>query len=250
MIYGLYLSASGIAANSYRQDVIANNLANSETTGFKRDVAAFRQRLTAAGEGRAIGGWSDPALEGLGGGLFAMPTTIDLSQGSTQETGSPLDVAIEGNGFFAAQENGQTKLTRAGRFTVSRDGQLVLSSGQRVLDAAGQPITLSPGAPVSIDVDGQISQAGQAVAHLGVFDVEDKTALTKAGGNLLNLNDSPLHPVVPRLRSQFIENSNVEPATEMADLMDAQRQLEANANMIHMQDETLQRLVNDVGKIG
>jgi flagellar basal-body rod protein FlgG len=249
MIYGLYLSATGIAANSYKQDVIANNLANSETAGFKRDVASFRQRLTAAQEGRAAGSWSDSILEGLGGGMFAMPSRIDFSPGSMQETGSPLDVAIGGEGFFAVRENGQTMLTRDGRFIVNRDGQLVLHSGQPVLDAAGQPITLLPGAPASIDADGEISQNGQPIARLALLDVEDRSALTKAGGSLLNPGDSPLRPVPGHFRSGFVEQSNVDPATEMAEMMDAQRRLEANASMIQMQDATLARLVNDVGKI-
>jgi flagellar basal-body rod protein FlgG len=250
MIYGLYLSATGIAANSYKQDVLANNLANSETAGFKRDVASFRQRLTAAQEGRAVGSWSDSILEGLGGGMFAMPNRIDFSPGTIQETGSPLDVAIGGDGFFAVRENGQTMLTRDGRFTVNRDGQLVLNSGQPVLDSAGQAIALVPGAPVSIDIDGQISQNGIPIARLALLDVEDKSTLSKAGGNLLNPGYSPLQPVPGQFRSGYVEQSNVEPATEMAEMLDAQRQLEANASMIQMQDQTLARLVNDVGKIG
>jgi flagellar basal-body rod protein FlgG len=249
MIYGLYLSATGIAANSYKQDVIANNLANSETAGFKRDMAGFKQRLTAAQEGRAVGTWSDSVLEGLGGGMFAMPNQIDFSAGGMQETGSPLDVAISGQGFFAVRENGQTMLTRDGRFTVNRQGTLVLSGGQTVLDAAGQPITVSPDAPVSIDTEGEISQNGQPVARLGLVDVEDKSTLKKAGGNLLDPGDSLLRPVPATVRSDFIEQSNVDPATEMAELMNTQRQLESNANLIQMQDQTLQRLVNDVGKI-
>lgn len=251
MIYGLYLSASGVMANSYRQDVTANNLANVETAGFKRDIPDFRQRLTAAQENRRPGAWSDPTLEGLGGGLLAMPSRIDFSQGGIQETGSPLDVAIQGDGFFAVQEQDQTRLTRDGRFMVNNKGQLVLTSGQPVLDGNSRPITLAPDAPVSIDVDGQITQNGQPVARLALFDVTDRTGLTKLGGGLLAIPEGQqLQPAPGRFRSNFIEQSNVDPTTEMADLMDTQRQLEANANMIRTQDSTLQLLVNNVGKIG
>ena len=91
---------------------------------------------------------------------------------------------------------------------------------------------------------------GKPVARLGVYNVADPTSLTKAGGNLLAVADpNTLVPSNSTLRSEFVEQSNVDPATEMAELMDAQRQLEANANMIRTQDSTLQRLVNDVGKI-
>jgi flagellar basal-body rod protein FlgF len=250
MIYGLYLSASGIAANSYRQDVIANNLANSETSGFKRDVATFKQRLSAAEENRNPGSWSDPRLQGIGGGLLAMPNHIDFSQGSFEQTGSPLDVAIQGEGFFAVKQNNQTLLTRDGRFSVNRDGQLSTSSGQVVLDNNGQPISLSQTSPATINTDGEITQGGQPVARLGVFNVADKTSLTKMGGNLLAVADpNALQPSDSRVRSEFREQSNVDPATEMADLMDTQRQIEANANMIQAQDSTLKLLVNSVGKI-
>ena len=251
MIYGLYLSATGVMTSSYQQDVIANNLANTETVGFKRDVPAFKQRLTAAQESRRAGGWSDPILEGLGGGLLSMPNQIDYAQGAIEETGVPLDVAIQGDGFFAVKDNDATRLTRDGRFMLNRQGQLILPGGQPVLDRNQQPIALAPDAPASIDADGQITQNGQAVARLGLFDVPDKAALNKLGGGLLAFPEADqLTPASGRLRGQYLERSNVDPTTEMAQLMDTQRQLEANANMIRMQDSTLQRLVNDVGKIG
>jgi len=250
MIEGLYLSATGIMTSSYRQDVLANNLANSETAGFKRDVALFKQRLTAAEESRRPGDWSDPVLEGLGGGTLSMPTRIDFTQGDMQESGSPLDVAITGDGFFTVRDHDQTRLTRDGRFVMARDGQLTLARGQKVLDAKGQPITLATDSPASIDAQGQISQNGQVVARLGVVDVADKSTLTKLGGGLFAVADAAtLTPSQSQLRSGFIERSNVDPTMEMTELMDAQRQLEANANMIRTQDSTLQRLVNDVGKI-
>src|SRR5438105_2371537 len=116
MIYGLYLSATGVLANSYRQDVIANNLANSETVGFKKDLALFQQRGTEAQE-RGTPDESSRLLEGLGGGLLAAPTSMDLSQGDLEHTGNPLDVGLEGPGFFAVKESdGATRLTRDGRF--------------------------------------------------------------------------------------------------------------------------------------
>ena len=250
MIYGLYLSASGIMTNAYRQDVIANNLANSETNAFKKDVPLFKQRLTAAQENRKPGDWTDPTLENLGGGMFLMPTRIDLEQGPTEETGNPLDVAIEGDGFFAVQTNGQTRLTRDGRFTIDRNGNLVLPEGQKVLDASGQPIVLERDEPISIGKDGEITQRGKPVGRLGLFDVPDRSQLEKLGNNLFGVADAnQLRPAAGTLHPEFLERSNVDPTTEMAELMDAQRQLEANANMIRAQDATLQRLVNDVGKI-
>ena len=250
MIYGLYQSASGIMTNSYRQDVIANNLANAETTGFKRDIPIFRQRLMAAQENRQPGTWSDPRLEGLGGGIFAEATGTDFQQGGIEPTGSPLDVAIQGEGFFAVSDQGKTFLTRDGRLQLDRTGALILTGGQPLIDPKGQPIKISPTATTTlINSAGQILQDGQVVAQLGVFDVQDKSKLTKLANGLFSSADPITPTTAPTIRSEAVEASNVEPTTELADLMDTQRQLEANANMIRTQDSTLQLLVTNVGKI-
>lgn len=250
MIYGLYLSATGIMTSSYRQDVISNNLANVETSGFKRDLTGFRQRLTAAQEGRNPGDWSDPLLRGISGGTFALPNHIDFQQGMIEQTGSPLDVALQGEGFFGVQDKGKTRLTRDGRFQLDRNGNLILTDGQAVLDQSGNPITLAPDSPITIDKTGAVLQNDQIVATLGLFDVPDKSKLTKLGNGLLEYpNPNQLTQAAPTVRSEALESSNVEPTTELAQLIDTQRQLEANANMIHTQDSTLQLLVNNVGKI-
>ena len=250
MIYGLYLSATGVMTSEYKQDVTANNLANSETTGFKRDIPAFRQRLAAAQEGRTPGAWSDSVLDGLGGGLFVEPDKIDLAQGDMENTGAPLDAAIQGSGFFAVDEAGKTQLTRDGRFNIDQNGFLTLTSGQKVLNPAGSPINIAANVPTTIDKEGNLMQGGQAVGKIGVFEVADKSKLTKLGGGLLDYPDrSGLTPSTSLVHSEFLERSNVDPTTELTELMDAQRQLEANANMIRTQDSTLELLVTSVGKI-
>lgn len=253
MIYGLYLSASGVLSNSYRQNVIANNLANSETVGFKRDLTMFRQRLTAAQENPLDADKTESLMENLGGGLLAEPSFFDAQQGDLEETGNSLDVAIQGKGYFAIGTDKGTRLTRDGQFMVDRSGKLILSghSGQQVLDANQQPITLDSRLPVSIGADGRVTQNGQEVARLGVFDAPDTTKLKKEGGTLLSYGDANgMQPSTDStLHSNFIERANVDPSVELSTLMDTQRQLEANANMIRYQDETLDKCVNDVGKI-
>ena len=261
MIYGLYLSAAGVVSNSYRQDVIANNLANAETAGFKRDLPLFQQRLTEAEQRRLGGGpqvWTDPRLEGLGGGLLATPTLVDNRRGEMEQTGRPLDVAIEGEGYFGVAGKGQTRsdgpafLTRDGRFMTDRDGYLILSnsSGQRVLDPSGNAIRLTGNGPVTVGQDGVITQDGQAAGRIGLFDVPDRAALMKQGGTLLAYPDrTAIKRTDGTLRGEFVERANVDPTTELTALMETQRQLEANANMIRYQDQTLQKLVNEVGKI-
>ncbi|HEX4796501.1 MAG TPA: flagellar hook basal-body protein [Humisphaera sp.] len=253
MIYGLYLSAQGLIANSYRQDVLANNLANSETTGFKRDLAFFRERPTAMQERNRPGDWSDPLQEQLGGGLLAQATMVDRSQGELEHTGNPLDMAIEGDGYFAVTSNGQTRLTRDGRMITDNNGQLILATGKGnpVLDVNGKPIILQQSGSTLVAQDGTISQDGRPVARIGVFKIADADKLQQLGGTLLGFpQSSQLQAANGLIRNEFIERANVDPTSELAGLMDTQRLLEANANMIRYQDTTLQRLVNDVGKIG
>ena len=251
MLYGLYLSASGMISSAYKQDVVANNLANSETVGFKRDVASFKERLTEAQQ-RRLPGRSNAMLEMLGGGIFAQPTLVDTRQGEIEPTGNALDVAIEGDGYFAVTDKrGESRLTRNGQFAADKDGRLVLANGegQAVLDPKGKPIRLLPNIPVTITQDGTITQDKQVTGRIGVFDVADRSKLTKQGGTLIAHPEQQLVPGNGLLRSEFVERANVDPATELSDLMETQRQLEANANMIRYQDQTLGRLVNEVGKI-
>jgi flagellar basal-body rod protein FlgF len=254
VIYGLYLSATGVIANSYREDVIANNLANSETTAFKRNTTAFQQRLTAAQENSAMQGKTDPLQEGIGGGLFVAPTGMDMSQGELEATGNTLDMAMMGKGFFAVDDHGSTKLTRDGRFILDNQGNMIVDNGtgQKVLDSEMKPIVLDPARmnQTTVGPKGEITQAGKQMAKVGMFDVSDPTKLVKKGGDMIDYSQAgDLKTADGTIHSQFTERANVVPAVELTQLMDAQRQLEANANMIKYQDETLGKAVTDVGKL-
>lgn len=252
MDYGLYLSASGIIANSYRQDVISNNLANVETLGFKRNQAVFQQRLTEAQTRGLPASRTNRSLEDLGGGLLASNTVTDFQDGSMDAGTSPADAAIMGRGFFAVQKDGKTCLTRDGRFTLDGDGNVVLSgSNLKVMGADNKPIRLETMAPISIGNNGTINQNGKPVGQIGTFDVPNLAELKKVGGNLLQYADpDAITSTNATVRGGMLERSNVEPTTELTTLMETQRALEANANLIRYQDQMLSRLCNDVGKIG
>ncbi len=249
MIYGLYLSAAGVVANSHRQDVISNNLANSETVGFKRDLAAFQRRPMES----ALRGTVDPRnpLDSLGGGIFATPTMIDLGQGSLEQTGNPLDVGLQGKGFLSVSDGKTKALTRDGKLAIDPQGNLIVAADHayRVLDPAGRPIRVDPARKLVIHEDGRLSQDGDDVGALGLLDADAK-GLRKLGGNLLTSDNArPVLPGSVAVQAGFVEQSNADPTTELTQLMDTQRQLEANANMIRYQDQMLSRLVNEVGKI-
>ena len=193
-------------------------------------------------------------LDKIGGGTFAAPSLIDTGAGEVEPTGDPLDLNIQGPGFFSVDQNGQQRLTRNGSFAIDNAGNLMLNddSHAKVLDASGKPIVLN-GTLRNVTVissNGTITQANTPVAKVGVFNVDDASQLKKEGGTLFSVKDpSTIKPSSTLVQSGFIEKSNVEPATELTQLMDTQWQLEANANMIRYQDQTLSELVNTVGKV-
>ena len=254
MIYGLYLSATGVISNSFRQDVIANNLANVETGGFKRALAVFHERPpeAAVDPSRKSG---DPMLDRIGGGRFVSPTAFDHGQGGLETTGNPLDMAVQGRGYFAvAGKAGAPLLTRNGSFLINDAGNLVTSDGAAlpVLGPDRLPINLLGHAAtdLSVSADGVISAHGQEVARVGTFDVPDAAGLEPVGGNRFRPADPAALAAAPALiRGGAVERSNVDATVEMTRLIDAQRQLEANATLLKIQDSTLGKLVNDVPRI-
>ena len=182
MIYGMYQSAAGMLVNEYRQDVLANNLANAETVGFKREIAAFAERLRASEAGRREGPSND-LMDALSGGLWLARTETDFSEGAFVRTDNPLDVALAGPGFLRVAANGREYLTRDGRMLMTADGRLVSAiDGAAILGRGGQPIRLNPrGGEISIDEDGRILQGGVGGGRLALVDVKNYQALRKAG---------------------------------------------------------------------
>ena len=252
MLYGLYLSTAGLQAEDYRQSVFANNLANSQTMGFKRDFATIMARQAAVNEDPRMAGYRVPVLAQQGGGVTVMPTRLDLSQGTLANSGNKLDLALQGQGFFMVQgDNGKPALTRNGCFLLDKDNQLATQTGQKVLDESGNPITLNPSMDIAIQTDGQISQDGTKVAQLAVRNVSDPTALQKLGGNLLTVRDGTTLDAAPagtQVRQGATEASDTDPIIEMVNMMEGQRAFEANAKMITYQDQTLQE-INAMGRL-
>ena len=190
----------------------------------------------------------------MGGGLFISPTRTDYTQGDLEATDNPLDLAIMGKGFLAVDDHGSTRLTRAGNLTLDRSGNLILDNGtgEKVLDKDMKPITLDPRHPgqVAVDGAGTITQNGVPLTQLALLDVSDQSKLIKRGSDLLDPSQAgDLQAATGSVHGGYLERSNVDPATELTHLMDAQRQLEANANMIRYQDETLGLAVQSVGKL-
>lgn len=249
MVYGLWHSAAGMQAQQYRQAVITNNLANASTPGFKSDRVAFQERLSAARGGQLAP--EHATLDALTGGLFATPVYTDFSPSSINPSPNSLDVAIDGDGFLAVQGPEGPRYTRDGRFFRTNEGALIhASSGGAVLGTAGNPIVLDSNAAVEIDRSGHLSQGGEVVARLELVDFEDRGQLEKVGKNLFSGDGARRIDAQGRIRQFATESSGVEPTAALVEMIAAARAYEVNASMISMQNESLGRAVNEVGRIG
>ena len=183
MSYGLYLSADGVCAEATRMDAIANNVANADTVGFKRQVAIIQARYaeqTARGSDSPGSG----SVNDMGGGVMVQETRTDFSPGPMKRTESPTDVAIGGEGFFVVQKNGQQYLTRAGNFRLTEQGKLVTQQNYPVLNASGSPIAIDPTkGRFEITPDGQVRQDGDAQS-LALVRPASPGDLVRMGENL------------------------------------------------------------------
>jgi flagellar basal-body rod protein FlgF len=258
--YGLHLSASGALTSLYRMDVLSNNLANISTIGFKPSLAAARQRDAVRVEDGLMHnpGASGRMLERLGGGVMAAPNRLSFAQGPLQSTGNPLDVAIEGDGFFmlrdvAASEGDRMALSRDGRFTLDPDGRLISSTtGMPVLDARNRTIRLSGQGNVEIGPDGTIRQNGQDVAQLGVISLDDTTNVRRgAPGTFVAPADvmERRRPAAGQVKQFALEGAAVDPIRAMMSVTDAGRAAEANIGMMQSHDRIMERAINGLGRV-
>ncbi len=253
MIYGLWLSATGVVTNSHQLDVIANNLANVETAGFKRQLAAFRERPPEGKEDPSTVG--DRFYDKMGGGQWLAPSAFDMTGGQLEETHRNFDLAVNGDGYFMVRDaQGEDRMTRNGNFVVDTEGSVVLETDHKLklLDSKREPIVLKdvPAGNVIIGEDGTIAHGNENLGQVGLFNVPDDSLLRPMGNTLLKIPASvEATQFSGQIQSGYLEKSNVDPAVELTKMMQAQRMLEANANMIRYQDQSMGRLVNDVGRI-
>lgn len=257
MNYGMSLAASGALTSLYRIDVLANNVANMMTPGFKADLPAIRQRDVARTEDRLPFMPSSTLLERLGGGVMAAGNRMSFEQGSLITTGRPLDLAVQGDGFFVVrdQSDGGTErylLTRNGSFTRDHQGRLAsASTGQPVMDVTNRPIVLSDDAQVLIGADGTVRQNGQVVAQVQLAAVSDTSRLRKLGDSMFV---APTEVIGGRgraageIRQGALEGSSVDAIAMTMAITEAQKAAEANTGMIQAYDRLMDRTINGLGR--
>jgi flagellar basal-body rod protein FlgG len=256
-VQSLYTAATGMDAMQTKLDVVANNLANINTTAFKRGRANFEDTFY---RNHVIPNENTPTGLAVGLGVRVSSTQTEQRQGAFQNTGNPLDVAIEGRGYFAVTDpiNGETLYTRSGNLSINAQGQLVLGSAS--LGRLIEPnITLPAEATnVSITSDGNVlyllpgTTTNTSAGQLQLSNFINPEGLIKRGENLYVPSDAsgtaqPGNPGVNGLgilQSGALEASNVEPVAELIDLITTQRSFELNSQAIQAGDQILQLISN------
>ncbi len=264
-VVALHSAATGLSALNADLDVIANNLANVNTEGFKSSRTNFQdlmyQEKALPGTENSNGDRRPTGLY-IGLGVRVSGTQVDFAQGSPLSTGRSLDMLIDGAGFFQVQveddrgANG-TAYTRAGNFAVNRDGELVLANdqGRRLLPAINIP---ADAISISINTDGRVftlqpgesepTEQGQieiaAFVNPAGLKQLGENLFVESGGSGPPITGQPSTSNLGRLQSGFLEGSNVDPTKELIDLIRTQRAFEMNSNVIRAADETLRSLAN------
>ena len=234
---GLYIALSAQVSLQRRLDTIAANVANVNTPGYRAEGVTFQEEVAKAGDNR---------LSYVTSG----ENFVSRQAGPLIRTGNSLDIAIQGDGWFAVNDNGKTIYTRDGRMQISETGALQNVNGAAVLDAGGAPIQLDPagGAP-AIAGDGMITQGGRQVGAVGLFMLDD-VKLTRAGDSGFT-TDKPGTVALDFTRNSVvqgaIEGANVNPVEEMTRLIALQRNFENVANEVNQTEGSLQDAIKSLG---
>lgn len=250
-----YSAVFGALTQQHRLDVIANNLANMNTTGFKSDKLAFRDTFRRYAHDLLNPNQTlDQKVPWPRGYVLAQPRiaerVIDLSQGILKSTGNPLDLAITGDGFFRVQTSGgEESLTRQGVFHRSAEGYIVDGHGNRLLGEGG-PIQIPETGSVLVGGDGAVTVDGGLIDTISLVSVPDPGALEKMGNSLLRIRpDSgvqPLPAAEATVEQGFLEATNVEVVSEMVNMIEALRAFEAYQKMISGAFEQDRKAITEV----
>jgi flagellar basal-body rod protein FlgF len=248
MIRGLYTAASGMVSQLINQDIVANNIANVNTVGFKRTGASFQSFGNLLLD-KKLGAQSQ-AVGQLASQNKLYQSSFDWSPGSVQQTGNTLDVAIQGDGFFHVKgDDGQSYYTRNGAFRLSGDGTLVTQDG-KTLQSDGGPIQIPPEAQaIQIDKSGQVSVNGQPVGRIQLVSFANPQAMQAAGSNLYTTQQPEQPADKSTLIQGAIERTNVNVVSELLHNMSGLRAYETLQKTFQAHSDLLKKAVTEVGRI-
>ena len=228
-----YITLSRQGGLQREMQAIANNIANISTTGFRKEGLVFAEHIFATDS-------QEPSLSMA----TANVRNTSMIQGALTKTDGPLDLAIEGDGFFLIETPAGERLTRAGNFSLSAEGNLVTNDGFRVLDAGGAPVFVPPDANgVSVSADGTLSADGRPLAQIGLVQPLDRAGLIREDGVMFR-SESGSEPVAgPRILQGFVESANVDPIGQIARMIEVQRAYEMGQSFLDAENERIRDAV-------
>lgn len=241
---GYYAACAGLKAQTQALEIVANNLANLQTTGYRGEQPTFRALLASSGTEAML-----PLNRVVNDFGILAGTRVDLSPGNLERTGNPLDLAIEGSGFFAVQTKAGVLYTRNGNFQVSSQGQLVTVSGDLVMGDQG-PITVPRGA-VSISADGTISVDGAVAGKLKLVEFARGSSPVPESTSYFSVPNDQVKPAPDSyVRQNMLEASNVNAVTAVVSLITVQRQAEMLERAMSVFHSDLNHIAaNDLPKV-
>lgn len=257
MVRGLYTAYTGMANEQKRLDIIANNLANAATVGYKEENVtnqAFDNVLTIKIRDESEAYINRP-IGRMSLGVKLGESYTDYTQGSLRQTGQTYNMALEGKGFFTISVtdkagNADTKYTRNGLFTMTKDGHIVDTDGNHLMGEGGEIQIPDNAVDVAVDNTGAIYADGDYIDTLLIADFEDYNYLIKSGDTMYeSLEEAIIIPATAGVRQGFSEQSNVNVVSEMVDMISVTRAYEANQKVIQSIDQTLDLAANSIGKI-
>jgi flagellar basal-body rod protein FlgG len=249
MVRGLYTAALGMITQMDKMDVVANNIANVDTTAYKRDQVvsqSFTEELMKRLHDPVMKQYKDYSLGRLTQGVYVNDIYTDFATGPLRQTAGPLDIALDGQGFFRVSVGNEILYTRDGSFTLSPDGRLMTTDGGYVQGQNGD-IVLQNGI-ITIDEAGRIFVNDEYADTLSITDIVDKHMLRKEKDNYYRGIDGTEEAAFAGFVIQgFLENSNVNSIKELVEMITLSRTYDANSRMITVHDTIMGRAVNDIG---
>lgn len=258
MVRGLYTAYTGMANEQKRLDIVANNVANASTVGYKKDSVtnqAFDEMLTLKIRDGSVG-YQTQEIGQMSLGVKIGEVYTDYGQGSLRETGNTYDLAVEGKGFFEVRVtdkdgNESSRYTRDGSFKMTSDGYIIDTEGNYLQGESGNIQVPVDAATVAISEDGRIFADGNYVDTINLVDFEDYKYLEKVGDTAYRLTEGGTEKDATGVIAQgFTEQSNVNSVTEMVQMISITRAYEANQKVITTVDSMLDKSVNSVGRVG
>lgn len=259
MVRGLYTAYTGMLNEQYRMDIMSNNLANADTTGYKKEgstAQAYSEVLAVKIKDITENPNTPKDLGNMSLGVKIGETYTDFTQGSLRDTGNTFDIALSGDGFFNIEFTNKagetsTKYTRDGGFTLTKDGYLVTKDGDYVLGEDGRIQLSTTAGNTVIDENGVIYQNNQRVARLTLTEFEDTNYLTHYGETMWDAKEGAVanEAANTAVHQGYLEMSNTSVVKEMVNMIEIQRHYEANQKLITTYDETLDKSVNQIGRV-